>query len=75
MRIQQNKDKEFVYYSAVFLLVCLIVVFVLPILLIQPWICNYTNTGEIGDTIGGIAGPFIAMIAAYLTFIAFWVQY
>ena len=35
----------------------------------------FSDTGEIGDTIGGITGPFIAIAAAGLTFIAFWVQY
>lgn len=36
---------------------------------------NFTKTGEIGDTIGGTMGPFIAIAAALLTFIAFWVQF
>lgn len=36
---------------------------------------DFRDTGPIGDTIGGIMGPFIAMIASGLTFIAFWVQY
>ncbi|MBN8674621.1 MAG: putative phage abortive infection protein [Chitinophagales bacterium] len=36
---------------------------------------DFNKTGPIGDTIGGIMGPFIAIIAAFLTFIAFWVQY
>lgn len=47
----------------------------------MPWVLakhswiDFTNTGQIGDTIGGIMGPFIAIAAAGLTFIAFWVQY
>lgn len=36
---------------------------------------DFTNTGQIGDTIGGIMGPFIAIAAAILTFFAFWVQF
>ncbi len=36
---------------------------------------DFTDTGEIGDTIGGIMGPFIAIAASILTFMAFWVQY
>jgi len=36
---------------------------------------NFTTTGQIGDTIGGIMGPFVAIAAAGLTFLAFWVQY
>lgn len=41
---------------------------------------NFNNCGEkltpneIGDSIGGIAGPIIALIAALLTFLAFWIQ-
>lgn len=33
------------------------------------------DTGIIGDTIGGIMGPFVAIAAAILTFLAFWVQF
>lgn len=36
---------------------------------------DFTNTGQIGDTIGGIMGPFVAIAAAILTFFAFWVQF
>src|SRR5689334_2180187 len=36
---------------------------------------DFNKTGPIGDTIGGIMGPFIAIAAAILTFLAFWVQY
>lgn len=36
---------------------------------------DFRKTGEIGDTLGGIMSPFIAIAAAILTFIAFWVQY
>lgn len=39
----------------------------------HSWI-DFSTTGQIGDTIGGIMGPFIAIAAAGLTFIAFWVQ-
>lgn len=36
---------------------------------------DFRSTGQIGDTIGGIMGPFIGIAAALLTFLAFWVQY
>lgn len=35
----------------------------------------YKETGTIGDTIGGTMGPFVAIAAAILTFLAFWVQF
>lgn len=44
-------------------------------MLTREWLLDFSDTGEIGDTIGGIMGPFIAIAAAGLTFIAFWVQY
>lgn len=33
------------------------------------------ETGYTGDTIGGIMNPFVAIAAAMLTFIAFWIQF
>ena len=64
------------------ILLVLVAVFVLiailPVVLTQNSIIkcfDFTKTGEIGDTIGGIMGPFIAIVAAILTFMAFWVQY
>lgn len=36
---------------------------------------DFSKTGGIGDTIGGILSPFIALAAAILTFFAFWVQF
>ncbi|WP_130735484.1 hypothetical protein [Flavobacterium sp. J27] len=35
---------------------------------------NFTNTGPIGDTIGGIMNPFIALAGVFLTFLAFYMQ-
>lgn len=32
-------------------------------------------SGQIGDTINGVAEPFIALLAAILTFLAFYIQY
>lgn len=39
------------------------------------WDIDFSSTGQVGDTIGGILGPFIAIGAAILTFFAFWVQF
>lgn len=51
--------------------------------IIIPWLLtrkalsfvDYTTTGEIGDTIGGISAPFIGILSAILTFLAFYMQY
>jgi len=67
--------KKFLVFSIIYICVCLIVCAIPAILTQGGSIVDFTKTGQIGDTIGGIMGPFVAMIAAYLTFIAFWVQY
>ena len=36
---------------------------------------DFTETGPIGDTIGGIMNPFIAIAGVFLTFLAFYIQY
>lgn len=36
---------------------------------------DFTNTGEIGDTIGGIMNPFISIVAVSVTGLAFYMQY
>ena len=56
-------------------LLLVIVICCLPWLLAKHAWIDFSSTGEIGDTIGGIMGPFVAIAAAGLTFIAFWVQY
>ena len=35
---------------------------------------DFTETSQIGDTIGGVMGPFIAMAGVFLTFVAFLMQ-
>jgi hypothetical protein len=36
---------------------------------------NFTNTGQIGDTIGGLMNPFIALAGVIVTGLAFYIQY
>ena len=62
--------KSFGWFLMVAFLICC-----LPWLLAKHSLIDFSETGQIGDTIGGIMGPFIAIAAAGLTFIAFWVQY
>ena len=54
-----------------------VVVLFLPLLLTcEPIsILSFRDTGPIGDTIGGIMSPFIAILVGYLTFEAFRMQY
>jgi hypothetical protein len=58
------------------LLIGCIALFILPWLFTRNWgLPSFSETGSIGDTVNGIATPFIAIAAAILTFVAFWVQY
>lgn len=36
---------------------------------------DFSGTGEIGDTIGGIMNPFLSIVAILITFLAFYIQY
>lgn len=58
-------------------LVLIVLIGFLPYLVTtRSWFSiSFDNSGEVGDTIGGIIGPFVAIVASFLTFIAFWVQY
>jgi hypothetical protein len=61
----------------------LILISSLFFIIILPWILtreclsivDYKSTGAIGETINGISGPFIALLASILTFLAFYIQY
>lgn len=59
--------KSFGWFLAIAILICC-----LPWLFTRGIGFDFTQTGLIGDTIGGIMGPFVAIAAAGLTFIAFW---
>lgn len=59
-------------------LVGLIILCLFPFILTRERIfekLDFTQTGNIGDTIGGITAPFIGLIGALLTFLAFWIQF
>lgn len=42
--------------------------------ILHPPEFNVSTTGQIGDTVGGTTAPYIALLAGFLTFIAFWAQ-
>ena len=71
--IKEDKLGKLLTVSIIFFIIILL----LPYFLTRTWftIADFTKTGEIGDTIGGISSPFLAIVVAYLTFFAFWVQF
>lgn len=66
--------KDFWIYLLAFIVIIGIICY-FPSWFTQSGKLDFSNTGQIGDTIGGIMGPFVAIAAAILTFLAFWVQY
>ena len=54
------------------IILCIILVIIAPFLFSLPALCpcfDFSNTGEIGSTIGGITQPFIGVLSIYLLFI------
>jgi hypothetical protein len=51
--------------------------FIAPLLFVKEsnYDLDFSGTGQIGDTIGGIMSPFIAISGVLLTFLAFFIQY
>jgi hypothetical protein len=78
LKVNSTFDSKFRMIFIPFLCSIIVILF-FPFLLTQYYnIFNWgfsEKDGVIGDTIGGTMGPFIAIAAAILTFLAFWVQY
>lgn len=80
-----KKEKKFGYAelgTIEYLLIAFSVIFILfsflaPNFLIGPrtYHKDFTTTGSIGDTIGGLMNPFIAISGVLITFLAFRIQY
>lgn len=83
-KLQNEDDKPIQFFDKKFVVSIGIIVFIFLIICFFPkWFVkpatssflDFSSTGQIGDTIGGIMGPFVAICAAILTFLAFWIQY
>lgn len=76
-RVLEMKADNFYVVCIRYVILFLLFIFVLPFILTSKIlsICDFTETGQIGDTIGGVMAPFIGIIAGILTFMAFHEQY
>ena len=77
---QYNKRKSIGFIIPITLFFSLIIIifsFIAPYLFTKETDLgiSFSGTGEIGDTIGGIMNPFIALAGVLLTFLAFYIQY
>ncbi|WP_417356250.1 hypothetical protein [Flavobacterium sp.] len=76
----KNKTEKWDIITKILLfivIITLIFAFFAPFIFTAPakWKSfDFTTTGPIGDTIGGLMNPFIAISAAILTFLAFYIQ-
>lgn len=62
-------------YAIVFIILGVLLMFI-PLVMVQPWFnIDFTETGQIGDTISGTTVPFISFIGVGVTFMAFWIQF
>lgn len=65
-----------IYNKITFLIIlCIALIPVIGFILIR-WLGGHIEqSAQLGDTVGGLMGPFIAICASFLTFIAFLVQF
>lgn len=77
------KEKEIELWDSITKLILLISILIIFFSFIAPFIFtspsfsekfDFSETGPIGDTIGGILNPFIALAGVLLTFLAFYMQ-
>ena len=63
-------------YIGWYVLAAIIILFAFsaPYIFTRKGIIDFTETGQIGDTIGGTMGPFIAIAGVIVTFLAFLMQ-
>jgi len=63
-------------YIGWYVVAAIIVIFAFgaPYIFTRKGIIDFTETGQIGDTIGGTMGPFIAIAGVIVTFLAFLMQ-
>lgn len=66
-----TKTTKWLFGLALLFLVCS---FFAPIIFTSFSIVDFTQKGQIGDTISGTMGPFIAIAGIFLTFLAFYMQ-
>lgn len=71
----ENKSNIDSYKALIILVLGISLMLILPWILTQnSWLINFTQTGQIGDTIGGITAPISGLLGAYLVYLSFKAQ-
>jgi hypothetical protein len=72
-----TEKQKILLFSGLILITAVLTFLLIPYLVTNKnWGWEYSsNTGVIGDTIGGITGPLVGFIGVILTFLAFYIQF
>ena len=72
-----NKAKYLLFGGLGAFAIATVLIISLPLLVTNlSWLpLSVSDPNEIGDTLGGIMGPVVALLGVLLTFLAFWAQY
>lgn len=72
-----NKEKSIIFFLIILSILLIFFSFLTPYLFTQvSFLKTYSGKStEIGDTIGGLMSPFIALTGVLITFLAFFIQY
>ncbi|SHJ28107.1 Putative phage abortive infection protein [Mesonia phycicola] len=69
------KSKKIINWLVGLAIALIVISFLSPWLLTSFSILDLSRTGQIGDTLGGIMNPFIALAGVLVTYLAFYIQY
>lgn len=67
-----------IYFLLVLAFATIVLAFISPFILTRPSVnqdFDFSTSGQIGDTIGGLMNPFIALAGVIVTGLAFYIQY
>lgn len=67
-----------IYFLLILSFISVVLAFIAPFIFTRPSInkdFDFSQTGTIGDTIGGLMNPFIALAGVIVTGLAFYIQY
>ena len=72
---QKKKIAKLIKRLVIIASVLIVISFIAPWILTRYSILDLTETGQIGDTLGGIMNPFIAIAGVIVTYLAFYMQF
>jgi hypothetical protein len=72
---QKRKIAKLIKRLIIIASILIVISFIAPWLLTRFSILDLTETGQIGDTLGGIMNPFIAIAGVIVTYLAFYMQF